>query len=277
MDEGKSYDDKSYEERGDEYFQQALSLNDRHCNDKCDLYTKATKQYLLSVDHKSKVKACDCYELIAKLYIDNGRNYEAAWNYREAGDMYSTCDLSQSKRCYLIAIDLYLVNKKYNDIAKLYSLMAAITLKEKENDINSTISYYEKTYEYYELANSKSTALLYLVKAAYLLIQKEEYNKAISYLEKSNEYYTSQNSTKFKSKSVNFGITIVKMCNNILQYNIMNNTDYHDVEYCFLLELDNSIKAKDRNMYDDILIKFKSVRVLDPWMEKIFQTIRNLI
>lgn len=239
-------------------------------------YMKAGHQYSLGKNYQD---ATMTYIKAARCYFNEDNRYEAGEAYLKAGQVAKQLEYKLVERCHNQAVNMFLENGNHLRAAKVEKELASIV---EEHDLHKAISYYEKAFQYYELAGQAQMQMIEcLQKAGQLYALNEDYQKSIEAFEQ----------VLGKSGgSIRHGYTVRNtVCNILLIHLVMQDVvqaenifykyQQRDPQICgtshyrFLKHLVDALRVQDGETFMKRVEEYKVVINLDSWTQTMLERI----
>jgi alpha-soluble NSF attachment protein len=242
-----------------------------------EIHVKNANQFILA---KKYAEAANSYIKASNLYIELDLKYRAAATFIKAAEAFSKYENIESILTFKRAIELFLIEDKFNSAAGAQKRISEILLK--DNNIDESILSYVKAGNIYEACNCSSNSNECFSKAAYLYIDREKYQNALDILNKIGTSYLYNDLIKFRAKSTFFDLClcylalgdIIKFENIVSKYFNMEDNLNNSLGSNLLWNIKTAIRKSDIEDFNNLIAEYNAISPLEMWQMKIFQNVK---
>ncbi|BCS26505.1 alpha-soluble NSF attachment protein SEC17 [Aspergillus puulaauensis] len=245
-----------------------------------DLYTQAANAFRIQ---KLNKEAGQAFEKAAAIQTQNlNEPGDSANTLQEAFKVYRKSDPEDAVRVLSSAIQYYVLNGNLRRAATQQQYLAEVYETEL-GDVKNALEAYEKTAEWFDADNAEALANKHFLKAADLAALESDYYKAIDHYERIARTSINNGLMKWSVKDYLLKAGLCHLATNDMVSANRALESYRDVDPTFnstrehqlLVDLIQTMEARDQEAFADKLFQFDQLSKLDKWKTTILLRIKN--
>lgn len=245
-----------------------------------DLYTQAANAFRIQ---KLNKEAGQAFEKAATIQTQNlNEPGDSANTLQEAFKVYRKSDPEDAVRVLSSAIQYYVLNGNLRRAATQQQYLAEVYETEL-GDVKNALEAYEKTAEWFDADNAEALANKHFLKAADLAALESDYYKAIDHYERIARTSINNGLMKWSVKDYLLKAGLCHLATNDMVSANRALESYRDVDPTFnstrehqlLVDLIQTMEARDQEAFADKLFQFDQLSKLDKWKTTILLRIKN--
>nr|CAD2139954.1 unnamed protein product [Meloidogyne enterolobii] len=265
-------------------------------SDAIECYISAANYYKAA---KSWYSAGETFIRVAELHEKHSDSkFDAGQNFTEAGVCFRKVDFIKATDCYQKAADIYVDMGKFTMAAKAYVAKAEVcestlsgNIPEERNIANvlpkekckdMCLNSYLKAADFYKGEEQKSSASKCLVKVGLLAAELEQYQRAMHIFEEISIYESENNMLKYASRGHFFQALLCALCYDSLEaeralkrYTEISPIFKDSDEFKLFAKLLDSVKAGDPDGFTAAVEEKDKVARFDTWHTSILLKIKR--